>query len=189
MKNTQTIPTILALVALLSLTPARGAAIPKAYQTLGLSAGWNLVALEGVPLRMEEFLRLKPLGFDDVSRTYVPCTADSVLQSGTVLWIYSPTAQSVEVPLVSRTAAPPVTEPTAIWSLVGVGDEAPSWLGQLLWPFYTWDAQHGFIRAESPEPRNVYWVKAKKPMTSPRIIEFSQPGLKIFKLPEKPATR
>ena len=137
------------------------AAVPKNTQTLELSAGWNLVALKGTPLNTQKFLELKPMVYEEESHSYVLCTEDTEMMRGMALWIFSAVAKNVEVPLVSASVTAPEMQLGAGWNLVGIAETEPSWLEQVAKPFFRWDAEKGFVPAETPEAKRGYWVKAK----------------------------
>ena len=139
-----------------------GVVVPKNSQTLELSAGWNLVALEGVPLRMQEFLELRPMVYEEDSHSYIMATEETTFQRGMAAWIYSPEARTKEIPLVSSSTTLPPVQPTVFgWTLAGAVDNIPPWLEQVARPFFRWDAEKGFVPAETPEAKRGYWVKAK----------------------------
>ena len=139
-----------------------GAVVPKNTQTLELSAGWNLVALQGTPLDKQKFLELKPMFYEETSHSYVLCTEDIEMVRGMAAWIYSPEARTIKIPLVAASTTLPPVQPTVFaWTLAGSADDAPSWLGQVTRPFFLWDTDKGFMPAETPEAQTGYWVKLK----------------------------
>lgn len=157
MDKMQQFLTILLLGCILS---AYGAAVPKAEQTLQLSPGWNLVALEGTPLRMQEFLELRPMVFEEATRSYTRVTESTVLRRGTAVWIHSEKVNEEKIPLVAASAA----ESEAIsaddgWSLVGAASDRPSWLEQVTPPFFRWEPKRGFVPTSTPTSGQGYWVK------------------------------
>ncbi len=159
MDRTRRFLTILSLACALA---AFGAVEPKAVQTLELQPGWNLVALEGVPLRMQEFLELRPMVYEEDSHSYVLCTENTEMMRGMALWIFSDVARTIKIPLVSAsTTLPPVQPAVFDWTLAGAVDNTPLWLEQVARPFFLWDTDKGFMPAETPEAQTGYWVKAK----------------------------
>ena len=139
-----------------------GSVVPKNSQTLELSAGWNLVALEGVPLRMQEFLELRPMVYEEDSHSYIMGTEETTFQRGMALWIFSDVAKSVEVPLVSASVATPEAQLGVGWNLVGTADAEPPWLERVVFPLFKWDVEQGrFMSTETPEAEQGYWVKLK----------------------------
>lgn len=139
-----------------------GAAEPKNIQVLNLSVGWNLVMLEGTPLRMQEFLELRPMVYDLSNQSYVMTAETMVLQRGTAVWIYSASLRDETIPLVAASITVPEPAPApGKWSLVGVTSATPPWLKQITRPFFRWEAEKGFVPAETTEAKRGYWVKAK----------------------------
>ena len=141
-----------------------GAVVPKNEQPLELKAGWNLVALEGTPLLpQKELLPLKPLVFDKESQSYVRYVEGMELERGQAVWLYSEEAQSIELALVSTDAAQtseaqPDGDP---WSMIGAASDTPSWLEDVIQPFFRWDAQQGFAPTNDVVKGQGYWVRLK----------------------------
>ena len=157
MDRTRRFLTILSLACALA---AFGAVEPKAVQTLELQPGWNLVTLEGTPLQPERLLALKPLLFDETSRSYIQYSTATALARGSAVWIHCVKAQSVEVPLAVTTVTTPEPTPGAAeWSQVGAASASPPWLSQVTLPFFRWEPQRGFVPANEAVKGQGYWVK------------------------------
>lgn len=162
MKNSRQFVLICGILALASFVRFHAAAVPKNTQALELSAGWNLIALEGVPLRMQEFLELRPMVYDEERHSYIMATEKTTFQRGMAAWIYSPEARTIKIPLVSASTTLPPVQPTDFgWTLAGAVDNTPPWLEQVTRPFFQWNMGKGFVPAETPEAKSGYWVKLK----------------------------
>lgn len=141
-----------------------GAVVPKNEQLLELKAGWNLVALKGTPLRpQEELLPLKPLVFDEDSCSYVLYNMTMDLQRGQAVWLYSETDQSISLALVSTPEELPEAQPSSDleWSMIGAATNTPSWIEDVIQPFFRWDAPKGFVQVNEPVADQGYWVQVK----------------------------
>lgn len=141
-----------------------GAVVPENEQPLELQAGWNLVALEGTPLLpQKELLPLAPVVFDTKSQSYVRYVEGMELARGQAVWLYSEEAQSVKLALVSTGTAPTSeAQPDgAPWSMVGAASDTPSWLENVILPFFRWDAQQGFAPTNEAVKGQGYWVQMK----------------------------
>lgn len=159
MKKTRQFLTI--LLAGLVLT-AFGAVVPKNTQTLELQQGWNLIALAGEPLRPQELLSHQVLVFDNASQSYIQYTAGMKLERGQSVWLYSTENQPMELALVSTEVVPPETQPDGnAWDMIGAATDTPSWLENVIQPFFRWDAQQGFAPTNEAVKGQGYWVQVK----------------------------
>ena len=148
MKKTRQFLTI--LLAGLVLT-VFGAVVPKNTQKLELQQGWNLIALAGEPLNPQELLSHQVLVFDNASRSYIQYTAGTKLERGQSVWLYSTENQPMELALVSTETVPPETQPDGnAWSMIGAATDTPSWLENVIQPFFRWDAVKGFVPESQP---------------------------------------
>ena len=147
--------TILLIVCAISVF---GAVEPKVPQELALSAGWNLVVLEGEPVEPTQFLELKPMVYDEESKSYIQCTSETVLSRGMAFWIYRAEAKTVKLALrVGSTTAPDAQPKADAWSLVGAASETPSWLEQVT-RLFQWNTKRGYVPAV-PAKGQGYWAK------------------------------
>lgn len=148
----------LTILLTISALSTFGAVEPKAPQKLVLSAGWNLVALEGEPMEPKQFLELKPMVFDEESKSYIQCTLETILSRGMAFWIYRAEATTVELALRVGSATVPDAQPTqSAWSLVGAASETPSWLEQVT-RLFQWNTKRGYVPAV-PAKGQGYWAK------------------------------
>ncbi len=137
----------------------RGAVIPKQGQTLALSAGWNLVILQGTPtqLKRQELQLLIPWVYDAADCAYIICTEQTSLHNGSVVWLWSATARTVELAFVQEEAKPEPPLAETGWSFVGASSDAPAWLSQAS-RIFLWDARQFYLEAAQPMEGQGAWA-------------------------------
>ena len=139
--------------------------VPENIMTIRLQPGWNLVAMEGEPLNPAELLELKPMVFDKANRSYILYSTDStevLLRRGTAVWLYNgdEKVRNMVIGLVAKSVEGASVAPEQeAWSLAGAVDDEPAWLEQVTRPFFRWDAEKGFVPAETPVKGQGYWAK------------------------------
>ena len=121
----------LLILCLLLCVAASAAVKPINSQIIVLKPGWNLVTLERpiTDADAERFIALKPITLDSTTKCYVFCSNKDKLKIGTGYWIFSKTAQTIEL---TRDQSQTIWETTGLgngWNLVGVADNS-TWKNQ-----------------------------------------------------------
>ena len=121
----------LLILCLLFCLTTFAAVKPINSQKIVLRPGWNLVTLERpvVAADAERFLALKPMTLDPARKSYVYCTSKDNIKIGPGYWIYSKTAQTIEL---SRNQSQTNWETANMangWNLIGVADNS-TWQNQ-----------------------------------------------------------
>lgn len=124
-----TMKKILPILFLLLCVAASAAVKPIGSQTIDLKPGWNLVTLERpvIAADAERFIALKPITLDAAQKGYVFCSDKDKFKIGTGYWIFSKTAQTIEL---TREQSQTTWETTGLnngWNLVGVADNS-TWM-------------------------------------------------------------
>ena len=134
---------------------------PTVAQDVELTAGWNLVRLEGTPLMSSAFRKLLPHCYDAENNAYVRCTDASALKNGSVVWLYCATAHAEAIALDGNAPSGAEPEPSETgWSLVGAAVPSPAWLPQAA-QLYLWDARQFHLKAAAPQAGQGAWVNRK----------------------------
>ena len=129
----------LLILCLLFCVAASAAVKPINSQTIVLRPGWNLVTLERpiIATDAERFIALKPITLDATQKCYVLCIDKDALKVGTGYWIFSKTAQTIEL---TRDQSQTTWETTGLgngWNLVGVADNS-TWMNQATDNIWQW---------------------------------------------------
>jgi len=122
----------LLILCLLLCVAASAAVKPINSQTIVLKPGWNLVTLERpiIAADAERFIALKPMTMDSAKKSYVFCSDKNKLKIGTGYWIFSKTAQTIEL---TRDQSQTTWETAGLgkgWNLIGVADNS-TWMNQV----------------------------------------------------------
>ena len=150
----------LLILCLLFCITAFAAVMPITSQKIVLKPGWNLVTLERpvIAADAERFLALRPMTLDAARKCYVYCTSKDNIKIGTGYWIFSKTAQTIEL---RRDTSQTVWETAALtkgWNLIGVADNS-TWQDQAtdIWQWLNGNFQT--ITNEELTTGEAYWVK------------------------------
>ena len=121
----------LLILCLLLCVAASAAVKPINSQTIVLKPGWNLVTLERpvIAADAERFIALKPITLDAAQKSYVFCSDKDKLKIGTGYWIFSKTAQTIELTRDQSQTTWETTELGNGWNLIGVADNS-TWMNQ-----------------------------------------------------------
>jgi hypothetical protein len=131
MTGDMTMKNYLLILCLLFCFTTFAAVKPINSQKIVLRPGWNLVTLERpvIAADAERFLALKPMTLDPARKSYVYCTSKDSIKIGTGYWIYSKTAQTIEMRRDTNQTAWETAALTKGWNLVGVADNS-TWQDQ-----------------------------------------------------------
>ncbi len=123
----QLIPTLCLLLCLSAVAAVK----PVDNQTITLKPGWNLVTVERpvIDADTEKFLALKPMMLDTARKCYVICTDRNSLGIGTGYWIFSHTAQTLELTRAPNMGTWHTATLTDGWNLIGVSNDS-TWMNQ-----------------------------------------------------------
>ena len=130
--------------------------VPENIVIVRLKPGWNLVSLPCVLSQGDQTDLLALCPFAEEDGGYVRATT---LESNRGYWFFA--TKRTTFMLVPQEGSAPEAQLGAGWNLVGTAEDEPSWLEQVTSPFFRWDAEKGFVPAETPEAKSGYWVKAK----------------------------
>ncbi len=141
----------LLILCLLLCVAASAAVKPIDSQTIVLKPGWNLVTLERpiIAADAERFIALKPITMDSAKKYYVFCSDKDKLKIGAGYWIFSKTAQTIELTRDQSQTTWETTELSKGWNLVGVADNS-TWMNQVT---DIWQWLNGKFQKVSPEEK------------------------------------
>ncbi|MBR4902648.1 MAG: hypothetical protein IKZ46_17035 [Victivallales bacterium] len=149
----------LLILCLLLCVAASAAVKPINSQTIVLKPGWNLVTLERpvIAADAERFIALKPITLDSAQKCYVFCSNKDKLKIGAGYWIFSKTAQTIELTRDQSQTTWETTELGNGWNLIGVADNS-TWMNQVT-DFWQWlDGKFQKVSKEELAGGKAYFV-------------------------------